>query len=172
MNALLAKATAENLPPAEKDKERVLLLVIDMQQDFMEKGSLAVPKSHGDVDRLCRWMHANMAKITKVAVSLDTHNPFAIFHPAWWIDAKGSNPPPFTPVSLKDLDDGKWMPVINPIESRDYVENLEKLAKKTLMIWTYHCLEGTAGHALENQFSNMVYFQSVAKKSIVERMVK
>lgn len=113
-----------------------------------------------------------MAKITKIAVSLDTHNPFAIFHPAWWIDANGKNPPPFTPITLQDLDDGKWKPVINPIGSRDYVENLEKLAKKTLMIWTYHCLEGTQGHALESQFSNMVYFQSVAKKSIVERMVK
>jgi len=172
LNELLVKATLESLPPSEQDKERVLLLIIDMQQDFMEKGALGVPKSHGDVERLCGWMHANMAKITKIAASLDTHNPFAIFHPAWWIDENGKNPKPFTPITLDDLDNGKWKPVINPIASRDYVENLEKLAKKTLMIWPYHCLEGTTGHALENQLANMIYFQSVAKKSIVDRMIK
>lgn len=169
---LLVKATGESLPPAEQDKTRVLLLCIDMQQDFMEKGSLGVAGSHGDVKRLCGWMYDNMAKITKVAISLDTHNPFAIFHPAWWIDAAGNNPPPFTPITLNDLDEGKWFPVIHPRASREYVENIEKLAKKTLMIWPYHCLDGTTGHALENQLGNMIYFQSVAKKSIVECLIK
>lgn len=61
---------------------------------------------------------------------------------------------------------------INPMASRDYVEHLEKDGKKTLCVWSYHCIQGTTGCALENQFSNMIYFHSVAKKSVVQRLVK
>jgi len=95
-----------------------------------------------------------------------------IFHPCWWIDENGNNPPPFTPITLADLNAGKYRAVVNPIGSRDYVENLEKNGKKVLVVWTYHCLQGTSGCALENQFANMVYFHSVAKKSVVTRLVK
>ncbi len=52
------------------------------------------------------------------------------------------------------------------------MENLEADAKKTLMVWPYHCIQGTTGCSLENQFANMVYFHSVAKKAATERMVK
>jgi len=172
MNAILGKANAESLVPSMQDTERVLLLCIDVQQDFMDHGALGVPGAIADVGRASRWIYANMERITKVAVSLDTHNPFQIFHPCWWVDDKGKNPPPFTAITLKDLDAGKWKAVINPVESRDYVENLEKRGKKVLVIWTYHCLQGTSGQALENQFGNMVYFHSVAKKSVAIRMVK
>jgi nicotinamidase-related amidase len=113
-----------------------------------------------------------MDKISQVAISIDTHNPFQIFHPCWWVDKNGNNPPPFTAITLADLDAGKWQPVVNPIASREYVENLEKTGKKVLVVWTYHCLQGTSGCALENQFANMVYFHSVAKKSMVMRLVK
>ena len=73
---------------------------------------------------------------------------------------------------MADLDSGKWRAVINPSASRDYVEHLEKDGKKTLVVWPYHCIQGTTGCALENQFSNMIYFHSVAKKTVVQRLVK
>jgi nicotinamidase-related amidase len=113
-----------------------------------------------------------MDKISNIAVSIDTHIPHQIFHPCWWIDKDGNNPNPYTPITLADLDSGKWRAVINPIASRDYVEHLEKDGKKTLCVWSYHCIQGTTGCALENQFANMVYFHSVAKKTIVQRLVK
>lgn len=113
-----------------------------------------------------------MEMISKIAFSIDTHQPFQIFHPCWWIDDKGENPAPFTVISLDDLNKGKWKAIINPIWSREYVENLEKQGNYQLCIWPYHCIQGTFGHALENQFSNMVYFHSVAKKSVATRMVK
>lgn len=172
LNELLRKANEENLTPATKNLEKVLLLGIDVQQDFMENGALAVPNSHKDIENITRFMYTNMDKISQIAVSLDTHNPFQIFHPCWWIDENGNNPAPFTAITLADLDSGKWRAVINPIASREYVENLEKSGKKVLVVWTYHCLQGTTGSALENQFSNMVYFHSVAKKTMVQRLVK
>ena len=40
LNDLLPLASAENLSPAENDPEQNLLVIIDMQNDFMENGSL------------------------------------------------------------------------------------------------------------------------------------
>ena len=172
LNALLPKANSEGLAGSATMAERNLLLAIDMQNDFMEGGALPVTGSLGDSERLCRFIYANMDKLYRIAVSLDTHNPFQIFHPCWWIDDKGNNPAPFTTITGADLDAGKWKPAQAPIESLNYVKGLEQGGKKTLMIWPYHCLQGTWGNALENQFANMVYFHSVAKKSILQKLVK
>jgi nicotinamidase-related amidase len=172
LNEILRLANGEKLTPAHQNQEKVLFLAIDVQQDFMDNGALGVPGAHGDVERMTHFIYDNMDKITNIAVSIDTHTPHQIFHPCWWIDENGNNPGPATPITLADLDSGKWRAVINPSASRDYVEHLEKDGKKTLVVWPYHCIQGTTGCALENQFSNMVYFHSVAKKTVVQRLVK
>lgn len=138
----------------------------------MDNGALGVPGAHGDVERMTKFIYDNMDKISNIAVSIDTHTPHQIFHPCWWVDANGNNPAPYTVISLADLDAGKWLPIIAPNESREYVKHLEQDGKKQLCIWSYHCIQGTTGCALENQFANMVYFHSVAKKYSVQRLVK
>lgn len=172
LNEILKKANDEQLTPSKQNRERVLFIGIDVQQDFMDNGALGVPGAHGDVERMTRFIYNNMDKISNIAVSIDTHTPHQIFHPCWWIDENGNNPAPNTPITLEGLDNGKYRPIIHPLKSRQYVENLEASAKKTLMVWPYHCIQGTTGCALENQFANMVYFHSVAKKASTERMVK
>lgn len=172
LNDILQLANDEQLTPSKQNKEKVLFVGIDVQQDFMDNGALGVPGAHGDVERMTRFIYENMDKISNIAVSIDTHTPHQIFHPCWWIDENGNNPAPYTPITLADLDSGKWRAVINPMASRDYVEHLEQDGKKTLCVWSYHCIQGTTGCALENQFSNMIYFHSVAKKSVVRRLVK
>ena len=172
MNELLKKANLEKLIPAMQNDEKILVIGIDVQQDFMDYGALGVPGSCKDVENFTNFIYDNINKISQIAISIDTHIPFQIFHPCWWVDNDGNNPPPFTAITLADLDCGKWKPVINPKASREYVEHLEKDGKKVLVIWTYHCLQGTTGCALENQFANMVYFHSVVKKSMLMRLVK
>lgn len=172
MNDVLPLASSEQVKPAVEDDQNVLLLAIDFQNDFMENGELGVPGSHKDIENTTRFIYNNLEKITRIAVSLDTHQPQQIFHPSWWIDENGNHPQPFTVISAKDVEDGKWRAIVKPKESLEYVQNLEKTAKKQLCIWTYHCLEGSFGAALEGQFSNMVYFHSVARKSITQRLVK
>ena len=172
LQMLLTAANAEGIKAAHSDTKSVLLVIIDAQDDFMPGGSLAVPNADADMKRLTKWMYDNLSKITQVAVSIDTHNPFQIFHPCWWEDKDGNNPPPFTAISLADLDSGKWIPVIRPQHSREYVTALGKSNKKVLVIWPYHCLQGTVGAALTAPVSNMVYFHSVARKSMAIRVVK
>ncbi len=172
LNEILKKANEEHLTPASQNHEKVLFLGIDIQQDFMDNGALGVPGAKQDVLRITKFIYDNMDKISNIAVSLDTHLPHQIFHPCWWIDENGNHPAPYTVITLADLDAGRWRAVINPQASREYVKHLEQYAKKALCIWTYHCLQGTSGAALENQFANMVYFHSVAKKTVVQRLVK
>lgn len=172
MNEILKKANEEKLEPSSNSLEKVLFLGIDVQQDFMDNGALGVSGAHEDVARMTKFIYNNMEKITHISVSIDTHIPHQIFHPCWWIDENGNNPAPYTVITLADLDSGKWRPIVEPIKSREYVENLEKNSKKKLCIWTYHCLQGTEGAALENQFANMIYFHSVARKYALNPIVK
>ena len=172
MNELLLKANKSPLPSSHDDKERNLLLIIDMQNDFMEHGSLAVPDSHTDVKNLLTWMYNNIGKISDIAVSFDTHQPFQIFHSSWWVDENGNHPEPFTVITKKAVEDNKWKAVSFPKESYEYLEGLESKGKKKLVIWTYHCLQGSFGNAMENQLSNMVYFHSVIRDSVPLRIVK
>src|SRR5512139_930820 len=107
--AIAAEARAAGLPPAELDRRRVLLLIVDMQVDFCHAGgALSVPGALGDLQRLIAFIHRNAAQITQVICSLDSHHAFQIFHPAWWVDANGAHPPPFTLVTPADVDAGRW----------------------------------------------------------------
>ena len=169
---ILLAANLEKLQPANKDSTKVLVIGIDIQQDFMDDGALGVPGAKEDVERFTRFIYNNMEKITKIAVSMDTHIPHQIFHTCWWIDEDGNNPAPYTQIELEDINSGKWRAVINPIQSLEYVQALEQQAKKTLTIWPYHCLIGTQGCALDNQFSNILNFFEIARKSVIETIIK
>ncbi len=172
MNDILSRAMNEKIEPADNDKNRVLFLAVDIQKDFMDNGALGVPGAIGDVTRLTKWFYENIGGITEVFASIDTHHPFQIFHPCWWVDNNGKNPPPFTEITLSDLKAGVWHAVNHADESMNYVENLEKSGKKKLVVWPYHCLQGTLGNSLENQFANIIHFHSVARKSRMTLVAK
>ena len=172
LGELLAKACAEELPRAAKDKTRTLLLCVDMQRDFIEGGPLGVAGSVGDTERLTRFIYRNMTKITEIAASLDTHSPRQIFHQCWWRGADGQMPAPFTVITAKDVKEGRWRPLYEKEKSEEYLEYLETGGQKQLVIWPYHCIAGTAGFALENQFSNMIHFFSAAREAGLKKIVK
>ena len=50
MNDLLVLANNEQLIPASKNSESVLVIGIDVQQDFMDNGALGVPGAIKDVE--------------------------------------------------------------------------------------------------------------------------
>lgn len=172
LNDILRAAAEENVTPSNQAHEKVLFLGIDIQQDFMDNGALGVPGAIGDVDRITQFIYHNIDKITNITASIDTHIPQQIFHPCWWVDKDGNNPAPSTPITLTDLDNGVWRPIIKPLDSREYVQHLEQDGKKTLVVWPYHCIQGTSGCALDPQFSNIVYFHSVVRKAAVFNLVK
>lgn len=166
LNTIFALAEQERFTAAINDAPRRLLLAIDVQTDFMEGGALGVPGSIGDVERITRFIYNNMAGITKIDCSLDTHIAQQIFFPCWWVNSNGDHPAPYTVITSADVTAGRWTPVNKPVESIEYLKQLEKTGKKQLCIWPYHCIHGTQGYNLENEFAKMVYFHSVARKSV------
>ena len=169
MNSIFSMAEQERFTAAIDDSPKRLLLCIDVQKDFIEGGALAVPGSIGDVERITRFIYNNMSGISKIMCSLDTHLAHQIFHPCWWANSAGEHPDPYTIITYDDVVANNWRPVVgDPKDSLEYLKELEKVGagKKHLCIWPYHCIKGTDGFTLENEFAKMVYFHSVARKSV------
>lgn len=163
---IAAEATAVGLKPAVEDKENVHLVIIDMQVDFCHKnGSLFVPGAMGDIQRTIEFIYNNAERITNITCSLDSHLPHQIFHPAWWADENGSHPAPFTLITYDDIKQGKWRPLVAPVQSTNYVKQLEQEAKKQLTIWPYHVMIGSIGNALDPELFTAVLYHSIARKT-------
>lgn len=157
---------AAGLPPASADTVRRLLLLVDMQVDFVHAdGALSVPGAMEDAARVAGWLRAHSGEITAVAASLDSHVPLQIFSPGWWADADGQPPAPYTVISAQAVADGLWRPLLMPDWSREYVRRLEAQAKKALMIWPYHTLIGTPGHALAPVIYEAIAYHSAARQA-------
>jgi nicotinamidase-related amidase len=131
----------------------VRLLIIDPQVDFCDSpgvGALPVPGAGADMSRLAAMIGRLGHRIDDIDVTLDSHRSIDVAHPAWWIDAEGRHPAPFTMISASDVANGRWTPR-NPgwrRRSLDYVRTLEERGKYALVIWPPHCLIGSPGHAV------------------------
>jgi nicotinamidase-related amidase len=162
------------LPSAHEDRERIALVLVDYQHDFVDPtGALYVPGSQDDVARLLTWFYTNAHRITSVYASLDTHLPIQIFYSSWWKNPEtGEHPQPFTAITEEDVTSKKWVPVIEPEWSTRYVHALKQGAKKDLMIWPYHTMEGTLGHMLVAPISEAIAWHSAARDTQPTYIVK
>jgi nicotinamidase/pyrazinamidase len=166
VSTIAAQAESAGLAPAEEDMVKVLLLIIDMQVDFCHQGgTLFVPGAPADVRRLIEFIYRNAERISHITCSLDSHYPFQIFHPAWWVDIDGKHPPPFTIISTQDVEGGKWRPLFKADWSTRYVKRLQLEAKKQLTIWPYHVPIGAVGNALDPELWSAVFWHSIARRS-------
>ncbi len=160
----IAAGLAAGLPPARSDTRRVILLLVDPQVDFIHPdGALSVPGAVDDTRRTVAWIYRHVAQITTISASLDSHLPTQIFFATWWRNPAGQHPAPFTAISAADVEAGRWLPVYEPEWSRDYVRTLGASAKKLLMIWPYHTLIGTPGHAITPTLYEAIAYHSAAR---------
>lgn len=167
LNTILELAAKEKIRPSAEDGKRVLLLLVDPQNDFCaEKGALPVwPGAKRDIENLTRFIYNNCEGITTIMASLDTHTPMQIFHPVMWQDADGNAPAPFTLITEDDIQANKYRCVHgNPVEVAKCLKAL-KAANTPLIIWPYHCLVGTSGWSIESELAKMIQFHSTVKVS-------
>ena len=126
-------------------------LIIDPQEDFCNpNGSLFVPGAETDMARLAAMVRRLGNRITNLHVTLDSHHTLDIAHPIWWQDADGNHPVPFTIITSGDVAAGRWQ-AADPAardRSEQYVQHLAANGRYPLCIWPYHCLIGSAGHAV------------------------
>lgn len=163
---IAAEAASAGLSPAAGDTQNVHLVIIDMQVDFCHsQGSLHVPGALEDIRRLVEFIYDNAEHITNITCSLDSHLPYQIFHSAWWVNEEGEHPAPFTLITYEDIKEGRWRPLVAPVQSTNYVKTLEQEAKKVLTIWPYHVGIGGIGHALDPELWSAVMWHALARKS-------
>lgn len=140
------------------------LLIVDPQNDFCDIGpdqwpahplrpgerlapALPVTGADADMRRLAQWLQDNLGRISRIHVTLDSHQPFDIAHPTFWRDADGAHPSAMSTIELKDVREGHWRTADNTQQRRalDYLQALERGGNRH-MIWPEHCIVGTWGH--------------------------
>lgn len=126
------------------------LMIIDPQNDFSDfsDAALPVPGAGADAQRLAKLINRLGNTIDSIHVTLDTHQLLDIAHPMFWIDAQGSRPPPFTQITVEDVESGRWRPAQATLQQRalEYVHALRNNHRYVLTVWPPHCLVGTWGH--------------------------
>lgn len=185
-----AWATRHGIAPAASDTVRVALLAVDVQNTFcIPEFELFVTGRSGmgavdDTRRLCEFIYRNLHRITRIVSTMDTHGSMQIFHPIYLLDDRGQHPPPYTVVSVDDVERGRWR--FNPKLAHElgldedfanrhllhYVRTLENGGKYALTIWPYHAMLGGIGHALVSALEEAIFFHGVARRSRPDFQVK
>ncbi len=178
-------AKQHHLQPAAKDKTRICLMAIDVQNTFcLPDFELFVAGSSGrgaidDNVRLCEFIYHNLGLITEIAPTMDTHTAVQIFHPLFWINERGEHPiPAATTITLSAVQQGLWQ--VNPAiayslangnylalqkHALHYVQKLTDDGKYPLTIWHYHALLGGIGHSLVSGVEEALFFHNLARNS-------
>ncbi len=122
------------------------LLIIDPQRDFTcADGSLFVPGADEDMERLARFVGEHSTELDAIFVTMDSHRTMHIAHPAFWQDAEGCHPEPFTVITHEDVVCGRWHATLDNPLSTPYLFALERRGKRHT-IWPPHCIVGTVGY--------------------------
>ncbi len=171
--AAIAAGLAAGAAPAQEDTRRIILVLVDAQVDFIHAdGALSVPGAIADTRRTIEWLFRNLEHVTTITASLDSHTPFQIFYPTWWVDPAGHPPAPYTTITGEAVACGQWIPRFEPEWSVEYVQLLEKQARKTLMIWPFHTMIGTPGHTITPALYEALVFHSAARNARLEFLSK
>jgi nicotinamidase-related amidase len=183
-------AEQHGLTPTADDRFKTALVLIDVQNTFSIPGFelfVGGRSGTGAVDdniRLCRFIYQNLARLTRVFATMDTHFAMQIFHPLLLVDGDGRHPEPYTLVSHADVRQGRWK--FSPAAARalgldpgyaqrhleHYTAELKEREKFDLTIWPYHAMLGGIGHALVPAVEEAVFFHTVARDSQPEIEIK
>lgn len=166
LSRIVAEAGQVDLAPSSKDDPKVQLLIVDMQVDFChQEGNLSVPGALGDIQRLIEFIYRQAEHLSGISCSLDSHLPFQIFHPSWWVNKRGDSPDPLTIITRVELEEGKWQARQQPDWSRKYVTELDENAKKALTVWPYHALLGSVGQLPDIELWSAIFWHALARSS-------
>jgi len=172
-----AWARRHGVRPAAEDRFRICLVAVDIQNTFCTPGfELFVPGAVEDSRRLCEFVYRNLAVLTEIVPTLDTHQALQIFHAAFLVDEDGNRPAPYTLVSAEDVESGRWHidpdTGIDPDYLRRYTRELEAGGRYRLTVWPYHAMLGGIGHALVSAVEEAFFFHAIARRARPEFEIK
>lgn len=166
------------------DTERVSLLLIDEQNDFISPcGELSVPGAVEDTERLCRFIYKFMYQIYRIHCTMDWHSTNHIFFPSAWVYGKdcigadgnqhkaGEPVVPNTVITMEGIKAGDFETVLpNKNKALTYVKNVDKSKQNSgnntpdeLRIWNYHTQANTWGASLEGELNKIVTYHTIVR---------
>ena len=182
-NQAEAWAKQHGIAPAAKDRKKICLMAIDVQNTFcipeyeLFVGGRSGTGAINDNVRLCEFIYRNLHHISEIAPTMDTHTAMQIFHPIFWVNDAGEHPiPNATSITLEDVQQGKWK--VNPAiayslakgnymaiqrHALHYVQKLSDEGKFPLTVWAYHSMLGGIGHALVSSVEEAMFFHNIAR---------
>ena len=178
-----AWAARYGITPAHGDARRLVLLAVDVQNTFcipdfeLYVGGRSGTGAVDDTRRLAAFIYRNLARLSGIVATLDTHRIYHVFHAPFLVDADGRHPAPYTMVSAEDVAAGRWRfdaaaaPAlgITPEEGQRHLEHyvaaLGVSGKYALTVWPYHSMLGGIGHALVSAFEEAMFFHAIARAS-------
>lgn len=187
--ALEARKKA-GIMPAATDSQRITLMGIDLQNTFcLPTAQLFVAGRNGrgaidDNIRLARFIYKNAGALSNIALTMDTHERFQIFHPAFWVNSKGEYHGPNTTISVEDVEKGVWK--VNPEAAAlvggnyaglqafalHYVRELKAKGRYDLTIWPYHGLLGGVSHSLVAVIEEAAWYHNALRGSQTDFQIK
>lgn len=150
--------------------QKITLVIIDPQYDFMDNEDACLPVKGGNADmrRVADLVRRAGHLFSEIVVTMDSHRVIDIAHPGFWRDQNGKMPIPFSGpggapliISSDDVKNGIWVPnmetarpgALGGLTLREYAyqytKALETNGQYALIIWPEHCLIGTPGHAIQ-----------------------
>jgi len=172
------------------DRARFALLIVDAQNTFclpdfeLFVGGRSGTGAIDDNRRLAEFIYRNLATITRIIPTLDTHRAMQIFHPIWLVDEGGRHPAPYTLVSHEDIVRGRWRfnpataaglgidPDYGQRQLEHYARRLKESGKYNLTVWPYHSMLGGIGHALVSLIEEAIFFHGIARYSQADFQIK
>ena len=179
-----------NIQPAGDDTFRVGLVLVDVQNTFcvpefeLYVGGRSGTGAVDDNRRLSEFIYRNLAILSRITLTLDTHQAMQIFHSMFLVDEYGEHPPPLTLVTADAVEAGKWRfnraladsLGVDPQQGHDHLEyytrQLRERGKFDLTIWPYHAMLGGIGHALVSGIEEAVFYHTVARQSQPQFVLK
>lgn len=134
---------------------KVILVIIDPQNDYGQGGSLHIPEAAEASLRIAEFIRDHLDTIDEIFVTLESRYQYHITSSIFWKDIDGNPPPPYTVIEASDIlmlpedepDDeigteGKWLPADPSMKQWCiyYTKQLKRKDKFPLTIWPDHCV--------------------------------
>lgn len=142
--------------------QNIHLVIIDPQNDFcdlpaserpliggvQQAPALPVVGADADMQRVARLIRQGGAGLSKISITLDSHQRVDIAHPTFWRQGSGEAVAPFTQIRADDVSAGRYLPRQAEALPRviAYLEALEANGRYVHMVWPVHCEIGSWGN--------------------------